>query len=44
LFEIVIDTGGTFTDGVLIDEEQKISVAKFETDPKVREIYLGVEG
>jgi N-methylhydantoinase A len=33
LFEIIIDTGGTFTDGVLIDEEQKTSVAKFETTP-----------
>lgn len=33
MFEIVIDTGGTFTDGVLIDEEQRIGVAKFETTP-----------
>jgi N-methylhydantoinase A len=33
LFEILIDTGGTFTDGVLVDEEQRIGVAKFETDP-----------
>lgn len=33
MFEIIIDTGGTFTDGVLIDEQQKISVAKFETIP-----------
>jgi N-methylhydantoinase A len=33
MFEILIDTGGTFSDGVLVDEKQKISVAKFETDP-----------
>ena len=32
MFEIVVDTGGTFTDGVLIDEEQKISVAKYPTN------------
>ncbi len=32
MFEIAIDTGGTFTDGVLIDDERKISVAKFPTD------------
>jgi len=32
VFEIAIDTGGTFTDGVLMDEEKKISVAKFPTD------------
>ncbi|MBW1800381.1 MAG: hypothetical protein JRJ85_06580 [Deltaproteobacteria bacterium] len=32
MFEIAIDTGGTFTDGVLVDEESNISVAKFPTD------------
>ncbi len=32
MFEIAIDTGGTFTDGVLIDNERSISVAKFPTD------------
>jgi N-methylhydantoinase A len=32
LFEIAIDTGGTFTDGVLIDDRGRISVAKFPTD------------
>jgi len=32
VFEIAIDTGGTFTDGVLVDEDGKISVAKFPTD------------
>jgi len=32
VFEIAIDTGGTFTDGVLIDDERKISVAKYPTD------------
>jgi len=38
LFEIAIDTGGTFTDGVLIDNERKINAAKFPTnivDPSV---------
>jgi N-methylhydantoinase A len=33
MFEIMIDTGGTFTDGVLIDGKQRISVAKSETEP-----------
>jgi N-methylhydantoinase A len=33
MFEIFIDTGGTFTDGVLIDEKQRIGVAKSETEP-----------
>lgn len=33
MFEILIDTGGTFTDGVLIDEKQEIRVAKSETVP-----------
>jgi len=32
MFEIAIDTGGTFTDGVLIDEEGKTNVAKFPTN------------
>jgi hypothetical protein len=32
-FEIMIDTGGTFTDGVLIDNRGRIDVAKAETDP-----------
>ena len=32
MFEIVIDTGGTFTDAVLIDQERKISTAKFPTN------------
>lgn len=38
MFEIVIDTGGTFTDAVLIDQERKISTAKFltnVTDPSI---------
>ncbi len=30
----MIDTGGTFTDGVLIDDKQSISVAKAETLPQ----------
>jgi len=34
MFEIMIDTGGTFTDGVLIDDKQNISVAKAETLPQ----------
>jgi len=29
----MIDTGGTFTDGVLVDEKQSTSLAKFATDP-----------
>jgi N-methylhydantoinase A len=33
MYEIMIDTGGTFTDGVLIDGKQTISVAKAETKP-----------
>ncbi len=33
MFEIMIDTGGTFTDGVLIDEKQGLTVAKAETEP-----------
>ena len=32
MFEIVIDTGGTFTDAVLMDEDRKINTAKFPTD------------
>ena len=32
MFEIVIDTGGTFTDAVLIDKERNISTAKFPTN------------
>jgi N-methylhydantoinase A len=34
MFEIMIDTGGTFTDGVLIDDKQNLSVAKAETQPQ----------
>ena len=33
MFEILVDTGGTFTDGVLISDGGSISVAKSETDP-----------
>ncbi|MCX8023538.1 MAG: hydantoinase/oxoprolinase family protein [Syntrophorhabdaceae bacterium] len=33
MFEIMIDTGGTFTDGVLKDGKQNIEVAKAETIP-----------
>ena len=33
MFEIVIDTGGTFTDAVLIDEDRQISTAKYPTNP-----------
>jgi N-methylhydantoinase A len=32
MFEIVIDTGGTFTDAVLLDEARKISMAKYPTN------------
>jgi N-methylhydantoinase A len=33
VFEIVIDTGGTFTDAVLMETGGEISTAKFPTDP-----------
>ena len=33
MFQILIDTGGTFTDGVLIEDERNVSIAKSETDP-----------
>ena len=33
MFEILIDTGGTFTDGVLIGDGGSVWVAKSETDP-----------
>ena len=32
MFEIVIDTGGTFTDAVLMDEDRKITTAKYPTN------------
>jgi N-methylhydantoinase A/oxoprolinase/acetone carboxylase beta subunit len=31
LYRIIVDQGGTFADGVLVDDEQKITVAKVET-------------
>jgi N-methylhydantoinase A len=34
MFEIVIDTGGTFTDAVLIDENRQITTAKYPTFPE----------
>jgi N-methylhydantoinase A/oxoprolinase/acetone carboxylase beta subunit len=34
LFRITIDQGGTFADGVLVDDEQQISVAKASTNPE----------
>ncbi|MFH1124578.1 MAG: hydantoinase/oxoprolinase family protein [Pseudomonadota bacterium] len=33
MFEILIDTGGTFTDGVLIGKNGDVGVAKSETNP-----------
>lgn len=33
MFEILIDTGGTFTDGVLVGSGASVCVAKSETDP-----------
>jgi N-methylhydantoinase A/oxoprolinase/acetone carboxylase beta subunit len=33
MFEIIIGTGGTVTNGVLIDDKQRISVATSETEP-----------
>jgi N-methylhydantoinase A len=32
MYEIVVDTGGTFTDAILIDEDRQINMAKFPTD------------
>ena len=32
MFEIVIDTGGTFTDAVLTDVDRNISAVKFPTN------------
>ena len=32
MYEIVIDTGGTFTDAILIDDDRKIDMAKVPTD------------
>ena len=32
MYEIVIDTGGTFTDAVLIDQDRNISTVKFPTN------------
>jgi N-methylhydantoinase A len=31
MYEIVVDTGGTFTDAILIDEDRRIDMAKFPT-------------
>ncbi len=42
MFEIAIDTGGTFTDGVLIDEKRKVTVAKFPTN--VSDPSMGIMG
>jgi len=33
MYEILIDTGGTFTDGVLVDADGRVSVGKSETSP-----------
>ena len=32
MYEIVVDTGGTFTDAILIDDDRRIYMAKFPTD------------
>ncbi|MFC2045145.1 hydantoinase/oxoprolinase family protein [Chloroflexota bacterium] len=34
MFRIIVDQGGTFADGVLVDDEQQITIAKAETNPK----------
>ncbi len=34
MFRIIVDQGGTFADGVLVDDEQNVSVTKVETDPE----------
>lgn len=33
MYEILIDTGGTFTDGVIVDAEGRVTVAKAATEP-----------
>jgi N-methylhydantoinase A len=33
MYEVVMDTGGTFTDAVLLDEDRNITMAKYPTDP-----------
>ena len=33
MFDLVIDTGGTFTDAALLGGDRQISVAKFPTNP-----------
>ncbi len=33
MFQVCIDTGGTFTDGVLIDEEGNVAIGKVATTP-----------
>ena len=33
MYEIVMDTGGTFTDAVLLDDDRNITMAKHPTDP-----------
>lgn len=42
MFEIIIDTGGTFTDAVLMDQDRRINTAKFPTD--VAEPANGIMG
>jgi N-methylhydantoinase A len=42
MFEIVIDTGGTFTDAVLTDEDRKIRAVKFPTN--VVDPSMGIMG
>ena len=42
MFEIVVDTGGTFTDAILIDDERKIYMTKFPTNPA--EPSIGIMG
>jgi N-methylhydantoinase A len=32
MYEIIVDTGGTFTDAILIDDDRRIFMAKFPTD------------
>jgi N-methylhydantoinase A len=32
MYEIVVDTGGTFTDAILIDDDRRIYMTKFPTD------------
>ncbi len=39
-FHICMDTGGTLTDGILVDEEGRVHMAKASTTPQ--DIQIGI--